>query len=153
MAKNFNTKLNTGLVTIRFTDEDGDVISYFKMNPADVHLAKRAEEISEYFATRSSEMHGETVVDDLIALDAEICAKIDYLLGYEASKTAFMPPMSATTILPDGTLFAEMVIDRIVSAVAPEVKKRSDKMKERVSSHTAAYIEDPAAGLAPGQQA
>ena len=50
-----NKKFNTGVIRFEFEDEDGEVFSSFRMNPTDVNLVKRAEEVSEYFNSLKNE--------------------------------------------------------------------------------------------------
>ena len=96
-------QFNTGVQKFTITDEDGDVISSFKMNPTDVNLMKRAEEVSEYFNSRNVR-DGFANADELVAYNREIEEKINYLLGYDASNDIF-GQITATTISPDGVIF------------------------------------------------
>lgn len=44
MAKVINTKIDDGILTFTFTNNDGEIFSSFKLNPTDINVAARAEE-------------------------------------------------------------------------------------------------------------
>ena len=108
-----NISVATGIQTYNFTDENDHVFASFRLNPTDVNLAKRALEVGDYFE-HVKEAAPETV-EELSALDAEIAEKISYVLGYEASD--IFGEVTATTVFPDGTVFAILVVDTIIEAV------------------------------------
>lgn len=131
-------QFNTGLIKFTFTDENGDVFSSFRMNPTDVNLLARAEEVSAYFEGRKNDMPENASGAELKAFNDEIEEKINYLLGYEASKDIF-GVLTATTINPDGEIFAWVVMDFIVEKLKPEIEKRAQKMQTNVYKYTAKY--------------
>ena len=49
MAKVINTKIDDGIFTFTFTNNEDEVFSSFKLNPTDINVAARAEELTEYF--------------------------------------------------------------------------------------------------------
>ena len=49
MAKVINTKIDDGIFTFTFTNNEDEVFSSFKLNPTDINVAARAEELGEYF--------------------------------------------------------------------------------------------------------
>lgn len=57
--------------------------------------------------------------------------KINYLLGYEASKDLFKESITATTVFGNGQVFAYIVLDKIAEAIAPEIEKRKKKCRKR----------------------
>lgn len=139
MAQVINTNISSGLLKFTFTDADGDVFAYFKMNPADINLAARCNEVAEYFEKRSNEVSNNTTVQEMAQYSEELKEKLDYLLGYKASETLFDGLMSPVTLLPNGELFAFVVLDKIASAVEPEIKKRKQKMQKAMSKYTDKY--------------
>lgn len=139
MANTINKNINSGLLKFTFTDSDGDVFSYFKMNPADVKLAARCAEVSEYFDKKAEEAGGFASVGDLAKYSDELSEKLDYLLGYPASETLFGELMSPVTILPNGDIFAFVVLETIGEAVGTEIKKRKQKMQKAASKYTDKY--------------
>ena len=139
MAQVINANISSGLLKFTFTDADGDVFAYFKMNPADINLAARCSEVAEYFEKRSNEVSNNTTVQEMAQYSEELKEKLDYLLGYKASETLFDGLMSPVTLLPNGELFAFVVLDKIASAVEPEIKKRKQKMQKAMSKYTDKY--------------
>lgn len=135
---NVTKKFNTGLINFTFTDENGDVFSHFLMNPTDVNLLARMEEVSEYFEKKKEETSSAVSGKELQKFNDEIEEKINYLLGYEASKDIF-GVLSATTINPEGEIFAWAVLDLIGEKLAPELEKRAEKMQKNISKYTAKY--------------
>lgn len=135
---NHDVNVGAALLKFKFRDEDGEVISSFRINPADVKLAKRCMEVSGYFEELQSKVPENATIDDVIRFNDELEEKICYLLGYDAKQSLF-GQMSATTIMPDGNLFAVHIVDNIVQAVGPEVNKRQQAMAQAVAKHTAKY--------------
>lgn len=133
----FNQNLSSGLVKFTFTDEDGDVFAYFRMNPTDVRLVERAEGLQRFFEAVGKKTDNLTI-QDVISLNSEIEDKICAFLGYDARSELF-GMMSATTILPDGNIFAMVVFEAITKAINPEIEKRAQKMRDAVSKYTAKY--------------
>ena len=130
-------KFNTGVIRFTFTVEDGDVFSSFRMNPTDVNLIKRAEEVSEYFANKKVE-GGFATAAELQAYNKEIEDKINYLLGYDAGSEIF-GQITATTISPDGDIFAFVVLDYIIEKLQPEIQKRKQAMQNAADRYTRKY--------------
>lgn len=140
MGKTINTNLDDGLLTFTFTNSDGEVFSSFKMNPTDIKVAKRSEEVSAYFEKRKNEVEdGVSAASAAAKYNDEIEEKIDYLLGYEASKTLFPAPYTATTIFPNGSIFAFVVLDVIGKALAPEIEKRNRTMQAKADKYLKKY--------------
>ena len=136
---NHDVNIGSALLKFKFRDEDGEIISSFRINPADVKLAKRCTEVSGYFEDLHKRIPENATIDDVIKFNDELEEKICYLLGYDAKQSLF-GQMSATTIMPDSNLFAVYIVDNIVQAVGPEVKKRQENMAQAVAKHTAKYV-------------
>lgn len=135
MANTINVSIKTGAITLTFTDEYDEVFASCRVNPTDVNMANRCEEIAEFFNNKSSKP---STIKDIVEENKEIEDKINYLLGYNAHNDLFST-IPATTILEDGSLFAEMVLDKIISVIKPELVKRKNKMKARMDKYTAKY--------------
>lgn len=133
-----NTSISSSLMTFNFRDEDDTVVASFKMNPADVKLAKRCEELAAYFEKLNEAIPEQHSMDDLVKLNDEMEEKICYLLGYNARQSLF-GMISATSIMADGKLFVVAVVDVITENIAPVVKKRVEAMAAAVEKHTAKY--------------
>lgn len=139
MANTINKNINSGLLKFTFTDSDGDVFAYFKMNPADARLAARCSEVSEFFDKKATEAGSFETVEELAKYSDELTEKIDYILGYKASETLFGELMSPVTILPNGDVFAFVVLEAIGEAVGSEIHKRKLKMQKAASKYTNKY--------------
>ena len=74
----------------------------------------------------------------MLEVNNAIQQKIDYLLGTE-NNTVFVKPLTATTIMPDGRLFAELLMETVLNAVEPEIKKRAESQKKRLDKYTSKY--------------
>lgn len=139
MSKVINTKIDDGILTFTFTNNQGEVFASFKLNPTDVNIAARAEEVSEFFEHLNESASKVETFKDVAKLNELIQDKINYLLGYEASKDLFKEPITATTVFEDGRMFVHIVMDKIADAIAPEVEKRRKKMQAAVDKYTEKY--------------
>lgn len=138
MAK-INTNIGSAFLNFTFSDEDGEVISSFKMNPADVKVAVRSKEVSEYLSNKKNTLDGDMTPKEMAEFNDELEEKICYVLGYDARNDLFKPPMTATTILPSGDLFAAVVLEKIAEAVKPELEKRHANMERAAAKYTSRY--------------
>lgn len=142
MAKTDNTNLGSSILKFTFTDDDGDVVASFRLNPADVRLASRFAEAAKSFANLAkeapAEATAEATAEDVLRYNDAVEEKICYVLGYDAHESLF-GFMSATTILDDGEMFAQKVMKKIEEAVLPEVRKRKEALMANVRKHTAKY--------------
>ena len=133
-----NQNIGSSLMKFTFTDENGDVVSSFRMNPADIKLAHRCQELSAYFHNLARRVSENETLEDAIKFNDEIEEKICYLLGYDARQSVF-GLISATSVMGDGNLFVVHVMNQISKAVGPEIKKRQQAMANAVSKHTGKY--------------
>lgn len=138
MAKTDNTNLGSSILKFTFTDDDGDVVASFRLNPADVRLASRVAETAKFFANLAKEAPAEATAEDILRYNDAVEGKLCYVLGYDAHESLFSF-MSATTILDDGEMFAQKVMKKIEEAVLPEVRKRKEALMAAVRKHTAKY--------------
>lgn len=134
---NKSVNISSSLLKFTFTDADGDVVAYFRMNPADIRIAERAQEVEKYFDEKAKIANDQYSTEDVIKTDKEIADKIDYILGYKASETLF-GFMSATSLMDDGKIFAALVLDTIAENIKEEVNKRNEKFAA-LSKYTADY--------------
>jgi hypothetical protein len=135
MSKNIN--IGSALLKFTFTDEDGEVFSSFRLNPADIKLGQRCQELSAHFSGLSERIPQTATVEDAVKFNDELEDKICYLLGYDAKQSLF-GQISATSIMADGNMFAVHVMNQIIDAVGPEIEKRKNAMK-KAAQYTAKY--------------
>lgn len=139
MAKIINTNIDDEFLIFTFTNKQGEVFSSFKINPTDINVAARAEEIEPFFEQMQDSIQKVTSSKEMADLNKQIEDKMNYLLGYEASMNLFKEPITATTVFPNGQVFAYIVLDKISEAIAPEIEKRKKKMQATVDKYTEKY--------------
>ena len=138
MAQTVNTNLGSSILKFTFTDEDGDVVASFRLNPADIRLASRIQEAAAFFTQAAKEAPTAATAEDILRYNDAAEEMICYVLGYDA-KSSLFSFMSATTILEDGEMFAKKILDKIEEAVMLEVRKRKEALMANVRKHTAEY--------------
>ena len=134
MKKNVNIG---SVAKFTFSDSDGNVVAYFRMNPADVNVADRAGKVAAYFRDNAEKFSGNQGADVLSQYDKELSEKMNYLLGYDASVTLF-GFMSPTSVLEDGKMFITVVMETISANIGDEIRKRYEKFAA-VRKYTAKY--------------
>lgn len=139
MPKTINTKIDDGILTFTFTNNQDEIFASFRLNPTDVNVAARAEEVSEFFENLEDSVKDVKSTKEAAKLNELIQDKINYLLGYEASKDLFKEPITATTVFENGQMFANIVLDKVADAIAPEIEKRKKKMQAAVNKYTEKY--------------
>ncbi len=139
MSKIINTKIDDGILTFTFTNNQNEIFASFRLNPTDVNIAARAEEVSAFFEKMEETVKNVASAKEAAKLNELIQDKINYLLGYEASKDLFREPITATTVFGNGQMFANIVLDKVADAIAPEIEKRREKMQAEVDKYTEKY--------------
>ena len=139
MSKTINTNIDDGILTFTFTNNQNEIFASFRLNPTDVNIAARAEEVSAFFEKTEETVKNVTSAKEAAKLNELIQDKINYLLGYEASKDLFREPITATTVFGNGQMFANIVLDKVADAIAPEIEKRRKKMQAEVDKYTKKY--------------
>ena len=90
MAQTVNTNLGSSILKFIFTDDDGDVVASFRLNPADVRLAGRVREAAEFFAQAAKEAPAEATAEDILRYNDAVEEK----LRGESPETGVMQDMS-----------------------------------------------------------
>lgn len=132
------TNVGSSFLVFRFEDENGDVIASFRMNPGDVKLAQRFQEVSAFFREQSKIASEIATMEELVKYNDAVEEKMCFLLGYNARESLF-GVVSATTILEDGNMFVVRIMEVIAENIKPELEKRKQAMAAAVSKHTAKY--------------
>ena len=138
MAQTVNTNLGSSILKFQFTDDDGEVVASFRLNPADVRLAGRVQEAANLFRKAAQSAPEQATAADILKYNNDVEEEICRVLGYDAHQELF-GFMSATTILEDGEMFAQKILDMISEAVLPEIQKRKAALAAAVKKHTAKY--------------
>lgn len=135
---NAKKKFTTGLIKFELENEFDEVFCSFKMNPTDVNLMKRAEEVAEYFNKWQMETANLVSGDELSKYNSIIEEKINYLLGYDATKEVF-GEVTATTIFPNGSVFVIELMEFIFEKLEPEIEKRNKNIQAKMQKYTEKY--------------
>lgn len=139
MAWNVKTDAVTGMMKFNLLDEDGDSAASFRMNPTDIRLATRFEEVGEFFHNLSKNAPEQATAADIQKYNDALEEKLCYVIGGNARETLF-GVMPAVSIMPDGSLFAAEVFGKLSEAVIPEIEARRQKMQTAASKYTAKYV-------------
>ena len=138
MAQTVNTNLGSSILKFTFTDDDGEVVASFRLNPADVRLAGRVQEAANFFRKAAQSAPEQATAADILKYNNDVEEEICRVLGYDARESLF-GFMSATTILEDGEMFAQKILKKIEEAVLPEIQKRKAALAAALKKHTAKY--------------
>lgn len=113
----------------------GKEIGTVIINPADINISKRYEQVVKSFETLSAEL--EKYDDSRKVDEAEniIKEKLDYLLGDGVSEQ-FFRTLSPFTPLASGAFYAESVINGIAAVIEKEMDVRLKKVVTRVQKYT-----------------
>lgn len=133
-----NTGIGSAFLKFTFSDDDGTVLASFRMNPADVKLMQRCQDLSGYFDGLDKKIPESATEEDILSFNGEIEEKICHFLGYDAREELF-GLVSATSIMSDGRMFVVHVMDKILEEAGPEIQKRKKSMSEAVAKHTEKY--------------
>lgn len=127
----------SGQVRLTLVD-DGEIVATLKINPADIKVAARAQEVRDTFDSIADILTEDATLEDVVKFNDAVEEKICYLLGYDAKQTLF-GQISATSVLMDGNLFVTHVMEKINELILPEINKRKQTMAQAVAKHTAKY--------------
>lgn len=133
-----NTGIGSSFLKFTFSNDDGDVVASFRINPLDVKLAQRFQDVSSFFENLKKETPETETLEDVVHLNNGIEEKICYILGYDAKESLF-GQISATSVMGDGTMFVNLVIEKILDNIGPEIERRQKSMSKAVEKHTAKY--------------
>lgn len=139
MSWNVKTDAVTGMMKFSLTDEDGDPVASFRLNPTDIRLASRFQEVAGWFEDLAKNAPERGSLADIQQYNDALEEKLGYVLGGNAQETLF-GVMPAVSIMPDGSLFAVEVFGKLSEAVIPEIKARRQKMQTAASKYTAKYV-------------
>ena len=122
MAKTINTNIDDGFLLFTFTNKQGEVFSSFKLNPTDINVAARAEELETFFEQAQESVKNVSSSKEMAEINKQIEDKINYMLGYEASKDY------SKNQLPQ-QLFLEMVRCLPISSLTKSMKHLLQRLK------------------------
>lgn len=134
--------LDDGMRKYDIENRFGKKICSFYLNPSDTGIVERYNEVVKNL-NNMSEVLKENMKEksnEEIALEAEnyIKTQYDYLFNTDISNT-FFSVMGATSVLPNGKLFSQHVMEVIGELVKKETGKRLDKLNMRINKYTSKY--------------
>nr|DAH14471.1 MAG TPA: tail assembly chaperone [Caudoviricetes sp.]DAH31908.1 MAG TPA: tail assembly chaperone [Caudoviricetes sp.]DAR11978.1 MAG TPA: hypothetical protein [Bacteriophage sp.] len=119
---------------IEIKDTRGNVTGGFYWNPSDLDVAKRCEKVVEVFENlHVDENAGD---DELYKVSDEIKKQFEYLLNTDVSALFQINPLSPR---PDGTLYAEYLLDVITTFIETEMDVRIKHTSARIKKYTDKY--------------
>lgn len=137
MAWTIKTDSITGIMKFRLTDDDGDPVASFRLNPADARMLKRLEK-----ACAEAQDMGENAPQMATGADVEAYTdKLENLIceALGAKHDAVFSGIPGTTVLPNGDLYAVHVLGTVADVMAPEIAKRKASMQNAAAKYTAKY--------------
>lgn len=131
--------VDRGLEEYAIKDKNGNVLGSFEMNPADIEIAKRFEQVSSAINSISEELdESKDIIDNLMKLEEKVYEQIDYLFNSPVSKS-FFSITSPFTVLANGEFFVENVINSISSIINTDAPKRYEKANEKIERYAKKY--------------
>ena len=106
----------------------------FYWNPSDLDVANRCEKVVEVF----EKLHVDENAGDeeLYKVSDEIKKQFEYLLNTDISALFQINPLSPR---PDGTLYAEYLLDVITTFIETEMDVRIKRTSARIKKYTGKY--------------
>ena len=142
-------KIDLGFKSYDIEDADGNPIGTIRFNPSDPGLAGRWGSVEAAFSDLGDLK--ELTPAKAIELDRSVKDRIDYAFGSKVADVVFNG-LSCFALCTDGTTVLENVMNALRPVIETELKRSVQAAEKRMTEYTAGY-DDPAAGLAPGQQA
>lgn len=134
--------IDDGLKTYDIANTKGEILGQFVFNPADVNILDRYNEVIKNLEGMDMKLPQDTAEEDVAEekrkIDSVICENIDYLLGAEASKN-FFAIMGPLSLLANGQLFVENVLDAIGLVIQKETGERVKKLNTKIKKYTSKY--------------
>lgn len=131
--------VDRGLEEYTIEDKKGNVLGKFEMNPSDMEMAKRYEEVAEAVShIMDSVDERKDIVDILTEAEDKLSEQIDYLFNAKVSQN-FFSITSPFTVLASGEFFIENVLNAIGGLIEAETGKRFKKIQSKVVKYTVKY--------------
>ena len=121
--------IKTGVEKYKLRDENKRVIAEFELNPGDISVIHRIQELTQEFKSYTIP-DTENTVNDVLEAEKYIESRFDYLFGYEVSKDIFKR-YSPLVTLPNGFFFQEILLT-IAKIVNEGVTKRAKTIEDQV---------------------
>ena len=113
----------------------GKELGMVVINPADINISKRYDEVFTSFENLAADLDGHSDSEKVDMAEKIIKEKLDYLLGDGVSEQ-FFKTLSPFTPLASGAFYAESVINGIAAVIEKEMDVRLKKVTARVQKYT-----------------
>lgn len=136
-------KVDTGAVTYRIYDADGEEIGKVKFTPTDTGIMERQKQVVDYL--NSVQFREELdAAEQIVELDRNIREQFDYLFGRPVSKDLFALAQPLTP-LENGDFFFDSILDAVGDVISKAYKERLDRKMQKVAEATKDYEAESAA--------
>lgn len=119
---------------IEIINKNKEVVGGFYWNPSDLDIVKRAKKVIDYFNNVGVDDN-----TDIFVLSEEVKKQFNYLLQNDNAADELFKYSNPFTPLPNGTFFAEYVLDTVVSFIETEMGTRMKKSAARIKRYTEKY--------------
>lgn len=137
MAK--QVKTNVAVEEYEFLDANDNAMFKIALNPGDVGIASRYEEVVDYLnALNIPADEGVDIGVELDKIKTELGAKLDNVFNMPISSQIFSV-MHPFAVLADGRLYIEEIVDKICGVIEAELNVRTKKVQSRLAKYTAKY--------------
>lgn len=131
--------VDRGLEEFEIVDKNGEFLGKFSMNPADLQMIKRYEEVVGDFENLGEGIDPELPADEIIVkAEEKICDLFDYLFNAKVSQDIFSIT-SPYTPLANGEVFFINVLNAISGLIEKETGKRYKKVRDKMNKYTEKY--------------
>lgn len=137
MAK--QVKTNVAVEEYEFLDANDNVMFKIALNPGDVGIASRYEEVVDYLnGLTVPTSDGVDIGDELDKIKEELGEKLDNVFNMPISSQIFSV-MHPFAVLADGKLYIEEIVDKICGVIESELNVRTKKVQSRLAQYAAKY--------------
>ncbi|MCC3388157.1 hypothetical protein [Enterocloster citroniae] len=119
---------------IEIVNSGKEVTGGFWWNPSDLDIAKRCENVLNYFNDIDVDKEA-----DFFAISDEIKKQFNYLLGSDNASEELFKHCNPLSPRSDGTFHMEYVLDTLVKFIESEMKTRIKKSEARIKKYTEKY--------------
>lgn len=131
--------IDDGTEEFTIEDKQGNILGSFRMNPSDVNIAKRFEEVADKITHLADNVdENQDLVDVIDDLEKKVYEQINYLFNADIADE-FFSITSPFTPLANGQLFLEQVLEQIGKLVESDTGKRFKKIQTKASKYTKKY--------------
>lgn len=131
--------VDRGLEKFTIEDKKGTVLGEFEMNPSDMELVKRYEQVADAISHVSDGIEKEEdIAIALVKIENKVKEQINYLFNADVADN-FFSITSPFTLLANGDFFIENVLNAIGELIKAETGKKFKKIQTKVNKYAVKY--------------